>query len=238
MTRAPLDYSPRLLVVDDQEDVRTLLATALEIEGYDVITARDARDGLRCLQDAEFSLVITDYAMPGGTGVWMLLEAERRGLLDGVPALVVTAHHDVRDGHGFEIMRKPLDLDRFLAQVRQLVDRRKDPAHPAHPDSSLGEAVELVLYVSSSSFASAQAVRNLKASLKQLDGLRVHVTIKDLALEPLAGEEDGVCLTPTLVKRRPAPKIWIVGNLHDTDVLLGILEGAGLEPDPGSAAVN
>src|SRR5690242_16695914 len=106
MARTPVGARPRLLVADDQEDVRNLLVTALEIEGYDVVGARDARDALRCLEDADFDLVITDYAMPGGTGIWMLHEAAHRGLLDGIPALIVTAHPDVRDNSGFAVMRK------------------------------------------------------------------------------------------------------------------------------------
>ena len=233
--QTPAGNHARLLVVDDQEDVRSLLATALELEGFEVVGARDARDGLRCLADAEFDLIVTDYAMPGGTGLWMLHEAERRGLLDGIPALIVTAHPDLREGGEFEIMRKPLDLERFLAQVRTLLEQRgrSDGGQRELDPGREGAEVELVLYVSSSSFASRQARRNLKAVLAEFDASRLRVAVHDLSRDALGGEEDGIHLTPTLVKRKPAPKLWIIGSLHDRELLAGVLEGAGLEPRRG-----
>lgn len=227
MNRRPVGATPRVLIVDDQEDVRTLLVTALTIEGYDTVAARDAPDGLRCLEDAEFSLVITDYAMPGGTGLWMLHDAARRKLIDGTPSLIVTAHPDVRGSDGFEVVHKPLDLDRFLEQVRRLLHQ---PHRGTPGDTDAGDTtLELVLYVSSSSFASKQALRNLRRALKDIDPSRVRLTVRDLYHDPVAGDEEGILMTPTLVKRRPAPRLWIVGSLSDRDVLVDLLEGAGLD---------
>src|SRR4051812_46723155 len=82
----------RILVVEDQDDIRGLLVTALEIEGHDVVEAPNAREGLAQLQKSRYDLVLSDYAMPGGSGTWMLLEAERLGVLQDTPALIVTAH--------------------------------------------------------------------------------------------------------------------------------------------------
>src|SRR5687768_4754984 len=65
----------RILVVEDQEDVRRMLVTALEIEGHLVDEAATAADGLKCLRQTRYTLVLSDYAMPGGTGTWMLNEA-------------------------------------------------------------------------------------------------------------------------------------------------------------------
>ena len=222
---------PRLLIVDDQEDVRALLKIALEVEGYDVVEARDARDGLRCLEQGRFDLVISDYAMPGGTGLWMLHEAARRGLLDGTPAFIATAHPDVREDSEFQILRKPLDLDRFLTQVRHVLQQHGALGDVRGDALGAGDAdVELVLYVSASSFVSNQARRNLHETLQRFAGARVTLAVRDLATDPLAGEEDGISLTPTLVKRRPGPKIWIIGSLQDRELLADVLEGAGLAP--------
>lgn len=230
MPRRPLAASPRLLVVEDQEDIRTLLMTVLEIEGYEVVGARDARDGLRCLDDLVVSLIITDYAMPGGNGIWMLHEAARRGLLDGTPALVVTAHPDLREG-GYPVMQKPLDLDRFLQQVRQLLGPPEGgDARVWHASDQEDGTVELVLYVSSSSLASRQARHNLAKCLRGFDPSRIRVTIRDVSRDPLVAEADLIVATPTLVKTKPAPRICIVGNLRDSQVLLDVLEGAGIEP--------
>jgi len=120
----------RILIVEDQDDVRRMLATALGIEGHVVDEASSAAEGLKCLQQTRYNLVLSDYAMPGGTGTWMLREASEQGLLKGTVALIVTAHPDVRELLTVEVISKPLDLDNFLEQVRMiLADRRgSDPA--------------------------------------------------------------------------------------------------------------
>ena len=222
---------PRLLVVDDQEDVRTLLKTALEIEGYDVGAARDARDGLRCLQDGGFALVITDYAMPGGTGIWMLHEASRQGLLHHTPALVVTAHPDVRQsGSEFPVLSKPLDLDRLFGQVRHLLGQGPTPDTPAPtPFGDDANVIELALYVSAFSLASNQARRNLREVLRGFDPGRIRLAIHDLSVDPQAGDEDRIVVTPTLVKRYPRPKIWIIGSLEDRQIVADVLDSASID---------
>jgi DNA-binding NtrC family response regulator len=113
----------RILVVEDQEDVRRMLVTALEIEGHRVDEAASAMEGLACLERARYDLVLSDYAMPGGTGTWMLHQATRRGLMESTVALIVTAHPDVRDLADVDVIPKPLDLDFFLEQVRRILER-------------------------------------------------------------------------------------------------------------------
>ncbi len=109
-----------------------MLTMALEFDGYVVDTAPNAREGLKRLQERRYDLVLTDYAMPGATGTWMLEEATRLGLLKGIPAVIVTAHPHVRDLVGVQVISKPLDLDRFLEQVRSLLAASTADAEPAH----------------------------------------------------------------------------------------------------------
>ena len=115
-------------MVEDQEDVRRMLATALEIEGYRVIEAANARDGLERLGREHFDLILTDYAMPGGTGAWMLEEAARLDRINGAAALIVTAHPEVRARSTVAVINKPFELDYFLEQVRELTGSRTAPA--------------------------------------------------------------------------------------------------------------
>jgi DNA-binding NtrC family response regulator len=112
---------PRILVVEDQEDVRRMVATALELEGYRVDEASSAQDGLRKLHHHAYQLVLTDYAMPGGTGTWMLQEAERLDLMRSAVAVIITAHPDVRHVARVAVINKPVDLDAFLDQVRKII---------------------------------------------------------------------------------------------------------------------
>ena len=227
----------RILVVEDQEDVRRMLATALEIEGHRVDEAASAADGLSCLQRARYDLVLTDYAMPGGTGTWMLREAASLGLLDGTPALIVTAHPEVREVSDVEVITKPLDLDLFLDQVRRILSAGPDAGRPRQaaegPPPPTARAsrhlVELILYISSASPASIQARRNLERLLQEFKTAQVKLSICDLSRDPLAGDADRIAFTPTLVKRYPGPKMWVLGSLKDPQVVADLLRVCGVE---------
>jgi CheY-like chemotaxis protein len=114
--------TPRILVVEDQDDVRRMVATVLELEGYQVDKAANAQEGLWQLRYRRYHLVISDYAMPGGTGMWMLREAARMGLMERTTAIIVTAYHHVRDLADIMVIDKPLDLDAFLELVRATLE--------------------------------------------------------------------------------------------------------------------
>ena len=222
----------RILVVEDQDDVRRMLVTALEIEGHEVADAANAADGLRHLQQQRYDLVLSDYAMPGGTGTWMLHEATRRGLMERTAALIVTAHPDVRDLADILVISKPLDLDIFLEQVRRILS--EGGAHPQghetiEPHGEVPYRVELVLYVSSASAASTQAKLNLERVLRRFAAAQIKFTICDLVRDPLAGDKDRIAFTPTLVKRYPEPRMWVLGNLRDTEVLSDLLRVSGVD---------
>ena len=109
---------PHLLLVEDDEDTRELMALALAAAGFSVRTAGSGREALATLTDAEFDLLVTDYDMPEMTGTEMLHLAQERGLVRGARPLIVTAHPSPKGTDGFPIVRKPLDLTRFVGMLR------------------------------------------------------------------------------------------------------------------------
>ena len=214
-----------------------MLVTALQMEGHQVDEAASAADGLKCLQQSRYDLVLSDYAMPGGTGTWMLHQASQQGLMDHTIALVVTAHPDVRDLQDIEVVTKPLDLDKFLEQVRHILAteaRMTEPWSMAAdtPRTNVRNArhrVELVLYVSAASQACSQARRNLEQLLEQFDASQVKLSICDLGREPDAGDADRIAFTPTLVKKFPEPKMWVLGNLKEPQIIGDLLRACGVD---------
>ena len=66
----------RLLVVDDESSVRTLLKQVLEMEGFQIMEAGSAREAMRALEEHDIDLLVTDILMPGVTGL-ELAEAAR-----------------------------------------------------------------------------------------------------------------------------------------------------------------
>ena len=83
-----------------------------------------------------------------------------------------------------------------------------------------------MLYVSGQSLASARAAQTLRGLIP--DGRPdIHLTICDLSLHPDAGEEDNIVFTPTLVKRTPLPRAWILGDLSRAETLGDLLRTIG-----------
>jgi two-component system response regulator AtoC len=84
---------PRILVVDDEEKMRRVLAMALQSFGYDVSSAGDGEQALALFDDAPFDLVLTDLRMPRLDGMGLLRGLRERG--EEVPVIVLTAHGSV-----------------------------------------------------------------------------------------------------------------------------------------------
>jgi DNA-binding NtrC family response regulator len=123
----------RILLVEDSDDLRGLMTLILEAEGYVVDSASTAEEGLHLLDGQTYDLVLSDYALPGHTGAWMLREAHARQLLSR--GIIVTAHPHPRETDGFPIIYKPLDFDAFLDQVKDYINTKD---HPSFDSDSTG----------------------------------------------------------------------------------------------------
>lgn len=243
---------PSLLLVEDDPDIRELMVTLLELSDFDVTACDSAEAALEALREAPFDMVLTDYMLPHRTGAWLLQEASLEGLLDATPVLVVSAHPDPPVG-GFEVLRKPFDLDDLVEKVRERLDlSSRRPKLPLSIGAVAGDGagkegiprqvkapVELVLYVSAHSPRSMHAIENIRRVVSRFAPDRVRLTIHDLSADPSQGAADAVAFTPTLVKRSPGPRTFILGHITDPDVLSDLLEGCGEEllahrPRPGA----
>lgn len=67
----------QILVIDDEQQVRSMLKEILEDEGYDVFEAEDGDKGLRLCEDQSFDLVITDLIMPNKEGIETIRELRK-----------------------------------------------------------------------------------------------------------------------------------------------------------------
>jgi DNA-binding response OmpR family regulator len=226
---------PVILLVEDDRDIRELLATLLDMAGFRVESCDSAECGLNALREGEFDLILTDYALPRQSGLWLLEHAEAEGLINGTPVLIVTAHPHVDGASRYEIIQKPFDLDELIERVRYRVEgegprrRRPTPVRVNAPANGNGgstdcpEPVELILYVSSRSTRSHAAVRNIRNVLKRFNSSRVKLTVCDLAHDPSGGIEDSVAFTPTLVRRTPGPRTFILGHVTNPELVMELL---------------
>jgi signal transduction histidine kinase/ActR/RegA family two-component response regulator len=117
----------RILVVDDEEHVRELLKDILESEGYGVRTARDGREALALLREADFDGVFTDIGMKGMSG-WELAHAVRERDA-AMPLAVITGWGDAVSSGERGVARvdwvvtKPFDAAQILAIAREVARR-------------------------------------------------------------------------------------------------------------------
>jgi DNA-binding response OmpR family regulator len=123
----------RILVVDDDDDIRGLLRTLLERAGHEVVDAPDGRAGLRELYAASPDLVILDVAMPVLDG-WATLERIRE--VTDVPVLMLTARdaelERVRGlkGGADDYVVKPFGRQELVARVDVLLRRLRSGGEP------------------------------------------------------------------------------------------------------------
>ena len=114
--------APRVLVVEDDPNVRGLLQTLLEVEGYAVVTASDGMDGLGRAASASPALVLLDLVMPDLGGARVLERLRDDPVLSQIPVIVVTGHEDalpdVRAVLGADnVFLKPFAVAELLARV-------------------------------------------------------------------------------------------------------------------------
>jgi len=111
--------------VDDDQDIREVVADALAAEGYRVITASDGREAIALLRRVSVapSLILLDLMMPGMDGAQFREEQRRDPALEGIPVVVVSADMGLGSAaHSLGVaahLRKPVLLDALLAAVRE-----------------------------------------------------------------------------------------------------------------------
>jgi two-component system response regulator GlrR len=228
-----------ILYVEDHDEIREALSSVLESEGYEVTAVASAEAGLEALRGRRYDMVLSDYSLPERSGSWMIRTAREEGLLKEVPVLIVTAHPSPEGVEGIRVIHKPLDLDDFLDEIhRTLAPVRSErltklsgTGLTSMPAPTVHEAkVSLTLYISSHSPVSLRALRNLQRILATYPEDQISLQVVDLSRDATDSTiEDRIAFTPTLVKRRPAPKSWLVGDFDDPRYLTDLLHHAGVE---------
>jgi putative nucleotidyltransferase with HDIG domain len=119
----------RILVVDSEAQLCTLLSTMLESQGYSVHSAASGGAAMELLKQNNFDLVLTDIGMQDGNGIALLISI--RAEQPNLPVVIVTAIHDL--GVAIDSMRhgacdyllKPFKREDLLAAVLRALDRRQ-----------------------------------------------------------------------------------------------------------------
>jgi DNA-binding response OmpR family regulator len=114
----------KILIVEDDADIRTLLATRLKIAGYEPAFATDTPTALGIARKEQPDLILLDLGLPGGNGLVVLERLRSIAPLATIPVIVVSARdpytHEARllAAGARAFIRKPIDTDELLAAIR------------------------------------------------------------------------------------------------------------------------
>lgn len=126
-----IELDAHLLVVDDDERIRTLLQTFLKRNGFLVSGARDADHARRLLGGLDFDLIVMDVMMPGDTGVDLTREIRQSSQ---VPILLLTAKGETEDriagleAGADDYLAKPFEPKELLLRINAILRRMPDVA--------------------------------------------------------------------------------------------------------------
>jgi two-component system response regulator AtoC len=128
--------SPLIMVIDDDESVRSALTDLLQDEGYRVVAFADGGDGLGYLSAGETpDLVLLDLMLPTVDGWRFRAEQVMNPVLASIPVIVVTAApataHDSELDGDVDVVRKPFETRTLLSRIR----RHCPPADPTAADA-------------------------------------------------------------------------------------------------------
>jgi len=116
----------RVLVVDDNEDLRTVVQLSLQAEGYEVVAVQSGREVAAALRQCGAGIVVTDILMPDQDGVETIAQLRREFpevriiAMSGASSLTGFDYLSVPRELGARILRKPFDLRELVDLVREL----------------------------------------------------------------------------------------------------------------------
>ena len=220
--------SPRILVVDDEADIRGLLSEILAEEGYDIEVAADAASARRAAARQEPDLVLLDIWMPDMDGITLLREWNEKNTLR-CPVVMLSGHGTVETAveatrlGAFDFVEKPLSIAKLLRTAERALEagkRRRQAQRTLVPS--------LVAPVGKS-----RVMQKLREQVQQVAG---HDASVMLVGEPGTGREAFARYMHSLGPRAAGPFVSVTcASLDDANAVARLRGGpAGGSAEPGA----
>ena len=134
----------KILIVDDEMQIRTLLARMMELEGYEVCQAGDCRAALKQLELQSPDVALCDVFLPDGNGVDLVLATKKAA--PNVEVILLTAHGNIPDGvqaiknGAFDYITKGDDNNKIIPLVSRAVEKAAMNARLEKLEKKVGQA--------------------------------------------------------------------------------------------------
>ena len=170
--------STKILIVDDEPNVRLNYRITLETEGYEVFEAESSASALQQFLEHSFAVAVLDMRMPGMDGLEMLAKMREVGIT--VPAMIVTAYSDVPHAvkamklGAIDFLQKPLRPEELRRIVAEIVKRHApEKEHPAETFNSHIVAAKRCLNLRSFALARIHMVKALELNTKSVEAFNL-----------------------------------------------------------------
>jgi DNA-binding response OmpR family regulator len=220
----PPSKVPRVLLVEDERNIRELLELHATLEGWSSTAVGDGHEALRAARDEAFDLVILDLMLPGLDGITVCRALRRESANPEVPVLMLTARRDETD----KVLGLESGADDYLVKpfsVRELVARAQ--ALLRRPRLIGTESSELAQPVTAESVTVDPARR-----VARIGGRDVDLTAQELALLHLLVSHPGIVYPREALLAR----VWKEDThvtVRSVDTLVKRLRRK-IEPDPAN----
>jgi CheY-like chemotaxis protein len=130
ISKGPMALMPKILIVEDTEDTRNYMESVLELEGFDVVVAKDGLEGLEQASSELPDLIITDISMPQLDGFQMIQKLRSSSKQKDVPILAITSYGmdkamEAIKGGADRALSRPVENHLLVAFVSDLLRKRK-----------------------------------------------------------------------------------------------------------------
>jgi len=137
--------SKKILLIEDEPDIRKTLEYNLSREGYGVISTSSLAEGRNSLESNSFSLILLDLMLPDGSGLDLCREIKSDKIFSSIPIIILTAKDDEVDKVvGFELgaddyVTKPFSVRELILRIKAILKRSDVKNDTLHIERQFGD---------------------------------------------------------------------------------------------------
>ena len=123
-----MNKKQKILVLDDDPDIGTMIKMMLEYKGYSVTVSERAEQAHEILKNDEFDLIIMDMLLSGVNGTDLCSEFKKDSSIADIPIIMISAHPNAKDiclqAGADEFISKPFDMHDILSKIDRLINNQ------------------------------------------------------------------------------------------------------------------